>query len=72
VNLQCIASVIINESQLPKSVHEEIDPPTSCAHHLRQTLLTDLGNRNFGLPVLAEVSQQQKNASQSFSLELKS
>jgi hypothetical protein len=66
VNLQFIATVIINEPQFPKPVHEEIDSPATRAPHLCQRLLTDLGDRNFGLSVLAEMGEQKKNASQSF------
>jgi hypothetical protein len=65
VNLQCITSAIVNEPQFPKPVHKQIDPRASCAHHLCQSLLTDLGSRNFGLAVLAEVGQQEQNASKS-------
>jgi hypothetical protein len=34
VHLQRIASVIINEPQFPKSVHEKAHPWASCTHHL--------------------------------------
>jgi hypothetical protein len=50
--------VIIHESQFPKPAHEEAHPRTSCPHHLCQRLLTDSGNSNFVLALLAEVSQQ--------------
>jgi hypothetical protein len=39
---------------------------SSCAHHLCKGFLTDFGNCNFGLSVLTEVSQQEKNTSKSF------
>jgi hypothetical protein len=58
--------VIVNETQFPKPVHEKVDSRASCAHHFCQLLLTDLGNRNFGLSVFAEVRKQQENASESF------
>jgi len=58
VNLQDITSVIINESQFPKPVHEEAHPRASCTHHLCQRLLTDSGNSNFVLALFAEVSEQ--------------
>lgn len=35
----------------------DVEPLASCAHHLGQSFLTDVWNRNFGLSVLAEVSQ---------------
>src|ERR1700730_1065658 len=60
------ALAIVNEAQLPEPVHDKVNPRPSCAHHLCQSLLTDFGNCNFGLSVLAEVSQQEKNASKSF------
>jgi hypothetical protein len=40
VNLKLIASVIVDESQFPESVHEEIDSRAGRAHHLCQSLLT--------------------------------
>ena len=59
-------TVIANEAQLPEPVHEEIDSRAGRSHHLCQSLLTDFGNRNFGLPVLAELSQQEEDASKAF------
>jgi hypothetical protein len=64
-------SVVANETQLPEPVHEKINPRASRAHHLCQSLLTNCGNCNFGLSVLAEVSQQEKHASQSFLARIK-
>ena len=66
MNLQCIASVIINEAQFPKPVHEKADSRAACAHHLRQSFLTEFGDSNLGLFILAEASQQEQKASQSF------
>jgi hypothetical protein len=57
-------TVVANEAHLPEPVHEEAHPRPSGAHHLGQSFLTDLGNCNFRLSVLAEVSQQEENASQ--------
>jgi hypothetical protein len=59
-------TAIANEAQSPEPVHEEIDSRAGRSHHLCQSFLTDLGDRNLGLSVLAEVSKQQKNASKSF------
>jgi hypothetical protein len=59
-------TVVANEAHLPEPVHEKADPRPSGAHHLGQSFLTDLGNCNFRLSVFAEVSQQEKHASQSF------
>jgi len=55
-------AVVMNETQLPESVHEEADRPGR-AHHLREGLLTDLGKYSLGYAFLAEVSQQQQNPS---------
>src|ERR1700730_5037512 len=60
------ALAIVNEAQLPEPVHDKVNPRPSCAHHLCQSLLTDFGNCNFGLSILAEVSKQEKNPSKSF------
>jgi len=48
-------TVVTNETQLPEPVHEEICSPASCTHHLCQSFLTDLGDRNFRFSVLAEM-----------------
>jgi hypothetical protein len=58
VNLQFITSVVINESQFPKFIHEKANPRAGCTHHLCQRLLTDFGDSNFVLTFLAEMSQQ--------------
>ena len=57
MNLQSIP-VIVNEAHRPEPVHEETDPRPGCAHHLREGLLTHLGDYNLGLTFLAEMSQQ--------------
>jgi hypothetical protein len=36
-------AVVLDETQLPEFVHEEIDPGPRCANHLRQHLLRYLG-----------------------------
>jgi hypothetical protein len=59
-------TVVANEAQLSEPVHEKAHPRAGSAHHLRQSLLTDFGDCDFGLSVFAEVSEQKKNASQSF------
>jgi hypothetical protein len=56
--LQCIATVIINEAQFPKPVHENANPRAACAHHFRQSFLTEFGDSNLRLSILAEASQQ--------------
>lgn len=59
-------TVIANEAQPPEPIDKEIDSRAGRSHHLCQSLLTDLGDRNFGLSVLAELSQQGENASKAF------
>jgi hypothetical protein len=59
-------TVVANETQLPELVHEKVNTRASCAYHLRKSFLTDVGNCNFGLSVLAEVSKQEENASKPF------
>ena len=66
MNLQRFPSVIINEAQFPKPVHEKANPRATCAHHLRQSFLTEFGDSNLRLSILAEASQQEQKASQSF------
>ena len=44
VNLQPTAAVIIDKAQLPEPVHEKTDPRPRCAYHLREGLLTHLGD----------------------------
>src|SRR5580700_2789817 len=49
---------VVNEAQLPESVHEEADPGTSGPYHLSQGLLTDLGDDSFRDAFFAEVGEQ--------------
>jgi hypothetical protein len=56
------AIAIVNEAQLPEPIHEKANARPSCAHHLGESLLTDLGNYRFGLSVLAEMGKQQKDS----------
>ena len=64
MNLQLGSAAIVNEAQLPKSVHEKADSGAGCAHHLGQSLLTNLGDYGFGLAFLAKMCQQQKRSCQ--------
>ena len=60
------SAVVFNETQLPEFVHKGVDPRTSCADHLCQRFLADIGNfRLFPDPVLPEPSKYKKNAGQS-------
>ncbi|HXM12400.1 MAG TPA: hypothetical protein VN946_20790 [Terriglobales bacterium] len=62
MNLQFIASVIINKSQLPEPVHEKAHPRASCAYHLGEGFL----DYNLGRIFLPEMSQQQQYPGQAF------
>jgi len=55
--------VVPNEVQFPEPIHEEIDPPASRAHHLGESFLSDVRNRNLRLSLLPELRQQEKNTS---------
>ena len=50
----------MNKAQFSEPVHEEADSRAGCADHFRQHLLTDPGNRPFGLAFLAKMSEQQE------------
>jgi hypothetical protein len=63
VNLEIITAVIVNEPQFPEPVHEKANPRPSCAYHLCQGFLTDIGDWSLMYAFLAEVSQQQENPS---------
>src|ERR1700682_4339983 len=55
---------VIDKAQLPELIHEDIDPRSGCADHLRQVFLTDPGNDRFGLALLAKTREQQETPSQ--------
>ena len=57
-------AVVIDKAQLLELIHEMADPRPSCADHLRQVFLIDIGIYSFGSTFLAEMSQQQENPSQ--------
>jgi hypothetical protein len=40
VHTQIMSNVVVDEAELPESVHEEADPRTGRSHHLRESLLT--------------------------------
>jgi hypothetical protein len=65
------AIAIVNEAQLPKSVQEKADPRAGRAHHLREGLLTHLGDYNLGYPSLPKWASKSKTRASLFSLELK-
>jgi len=56
----------LNEAELAKAIHKEVDPGSCGADHLRQGLLRDLGNQGFGLAGLAKFRHQKQNPGQTF------
>src|SRR5258708_22956884 len=55
---------VFDESQFAKAVHEETDPRTGCADHLRQGLLADFGEDRLRRAVFAELREHQQRPSQ--------
>ena len=62
--VQIIANVVVDESQLSESVHEETDPRASGPDHLCQGLLAESRDRHLRHPFLAELRHQQENSRQ--------
>src|SRR5450755_2155007 len=60
------AAIIVDKSQPPKFVHEEIYTAPGCPHQLSQSLLQYLGYQRFGLTFLSVARKYQKSASQPF------
>jgi hypothetical protein len=58
------SAVIVAEGELSEFVHEETYARARSADHLGKRLLADFRNYRLGLPFLAEVGQQQKQAAQ--------
>jgi hypothetical protein len=56
----------VNETQFPEPIHEEADSRTSRTDHFGQRLLVDFWHHGFGRAFLAETSEQQEDAGQSF------
>jgi hypothetical protein len=52
------AAVVLDESQLPEFVHEEVNPWACCADHLRQRFLRHFGEHSVRLVFLAVAGQQ--------------
>src|ERR1700730_9917157 len=52
-------AVVVDEAQLPKFVHETIDPRARAADHFCQRLLTDAGKDGLGFSFFAKVRQQE-------------
>ena len=64
MDVQGISDVVIDKAELSESVHEEADPRARGPDHLRQSLLTQSGDRHFGHSLFAELSHQEKNSRQ--------
>lgn len=60
VNLK--PTVIFDETPFSESVHKEVHAGPSCAHHFRQHLLRDFGDRTFRLIFFVITSEQQESA----------
>ena len=56
MNLQF--SIVLDETKLPKFIHEKAHPGTRGPDHLGQRLLRDIGDHRFGLAFLSEIGQQ--------------
>jgi hypothetical protein len=52
------SAVVMNESQLPETVHEKADARPGGSDHLCQSFLTDLGHNGLGSTRFAEMSEQ--------------
>ena len=51
-------SVVLNEPEFPKAIHEEADPRSRGANHLGQGFLADTRNGGRGFTGFAELRQQ--------------
>ena len=60
------AAVVLNKTQFPEFIHEEIDPGARGPDHLRQHLLRHLGKHFLRLALFAIPCQQQKSSCQPF------
>src|SRR6202022_4013827 len=69
VNLH--VAVIIDEAKLTKFAHEIADTRSGGADHLGQSLLADRRYDPLGLPLLAEIRKDEKQARQAFFARIK-
>src|ERR1700679_985316 len=56
-------AVVLDQTELSETVHEEIDSRAGGANHFRQSLLTYVGNDFFRL-IFPEVGQQEQSSRQ--------
>ncbi len=66
------ATVVFNKTHLAKPVHEETDPGSGSADHVRQGPLRDFRNQGFRSPGLPNSAINRRILARRFSLELKS
>jgi len=55
-------AVVFDETELPKLVHEKIDPRACRADQFRERFLRYFGDQSVGLVFLAVTGEQQKSA----------
>src|SRR5271169_197076 len=60
------ATVVVNEAQFTKSVHEEAHARARRADHLRERLLADIRNHRLRSSFLAKVRQQKQHPGEAF------
>src|ERR1700730_9662984 len=56
------SAIVLDETELPEFVHEQIDPRAGCANHLRQSLLRYFLKSSFRVILLTVLGKQQKSA----------
>jgi hypothetical protein len=59
------ATVVFNEAELAKAIHEEADAGPGGSNHFRQRFLRDRWDQRFRFSRLAKFRQQQENSRQS-------
>ena len=62
MDAQIISNVIVDEPELPESIHEEADPRACRPYHFCQSLLAQSGDLHFGHSLFAKLCHQQKNS----------
>ena len=56
------STIGLNEAQLAKPVHEKTDAGAPCAHHLSQSLLTQLRNYTVFPSLFSELCPEQRDS----------
>src|SRR5512142_233845 len=60
------AAVVVNEAHFPEPIHEKADARTRGTDHFRERFLAYFGDDRYRFGFLAEVREQQQQASESF------